>query len=565
MTLSHPGYLQISDARSYKTAPAKATTPESAGVHLTCFPQRPPPDTQSVAGFETASFKLREAELSSVARRFVAYDAPREPRTRLVSKFREEFDRDNAAKSNLLARFRVSKRSKLPRRRLAKGPPAEKVPHRNCVADALDASHLAATHSRSRPASPRFNKAGRHGLEPNAADSATELWQRAVRLEVDRRKALRRDKEKYTSGHDGDHQDKGSEKAAIRNTSALPFLEESGGSNRQRPCHNPERYDDSPPCGDTIDGPGFYLYRKPRLPILPSVWARWSSHTRAERTGSAGKSNNVSLKDLATMGEPASGNRPAIQPRSLMSGALARALRNSFATTKPGSDVSSKSWERLAREHAEKHQKCAGDLEYPELDIPPAFDNIEEPQAPEQRINRSRHHPGSPDRLSGHNTGAARNKTPLGFRVAQEMHQLRHEDEDLAEPYDVLKSGNSKFLMSPKPSPAGSRQRHVSTATTERFLTPTSHLSYEDCMPNKVLNDHGESDSVRSDSDILVRQSRFGMEHRVPHPPKYLTWSGRAKTQPVLLESTREFGAELERMLAEERNKIMGPRSIDDG
>lgn len=403
-------------------------------------------------------------------------------------------------------------------------------------------------------------------LNNNAADSATDLWQRAVRLEVDRREALRRDKEKYTNRYDGGHQGEDTEKATVRSASALSFLKESGRLSRQRPYHLAERYNNGPSRGNTTVGPDFPLHRKPRLSILPGAWAKWPSHTRAERNGSAGKSNNVTPKDFATMGEPTAGNRPAVPPRPSISGSLVRAFRSSIAKIKPGHDVSPKSWKRLAREQEERHQKHVGDLEYPELELPPALGSIEELQALEQQINRIKHRTGSSDRLSSHSTGTTRSKTPLSLRLARDMHQLRHEDEDVpAESYDVLYSRSPESLMASKRSPAGSGRRHVSTATTERFLTPTSHLSYEDGIPNQVLDEHGEGDSVKSDSGILVRRSRSNMEHQGPPcTPKYLTWSGRAKTQPVLLKSTQEFGAELERMMAQERNKIMGSGTIDD-
>lgn len=55
-----------------------------------------------------------------------------------------------------------------------------------------------------------------------------------------------------------------------------------------------------------------------------------------------------------------------------------------------------------------------------------------------------------------------------------------------------------------------------------------------------------------------LRSPSLGRGGTNPGKSKYMTWNGRGKTQPVLMQSTLEFEAELDMMLAAEKGKARG-------
>jgi hypothetical protein len=118
---------------------------------------------------------------------------------------------------------------------------------------------------------------------------------------------------------------------------------------------------------------------------------------------------------------------------------------------------------------------------------------------------------------------------------------------------------------------------HDSTMASDQFVTPMSRMtekvdadthSTENLKKQQYPRRPGSYDSVKSDTTVVCMSRvdtapELGMLHRgasVGGPGKYSTWSGRAKTQSLLMTSTLEFGIELEKTLRAEREKALGLR-----
>lgn len=199
-----------------------------------------------------------------------------------------------------------------------------------------------------------------------------------------------------------------------------------------------------------------------------------------------------------------------------------------------------------------RRRRADGYLEYPELELLPMAGGYKELEALERQIDHIKHpseaHPTSrpsPDRSP---------RIPLGQRLADEVHRFQHGDR--AESPEATELHPMTLPLPKLATPAGmntATPRVISEVTTH-FATPKSHMSYEDCVPKHMLDDGVSS---KSDDSFNVKRSKSNVEHRVPGQTKYGTWSGRTKTEPALRKSTREFGVELEELLAKERDKAM--------
>lgn len=127
-----------SETSSYKTAPI--LTQASEVLLESCNSRRHTAD--STAKSETASFKQREAELESIAQRFVGSKLLRDPSNPVTSRFREEFNSPAMNRQSIFAKF-LSRKTK-PHATLVKQRADTGSHQRHCVTDAIRASQLAA-------------------------------------------------------------------------------------------------------------------------------------------------------------------------------------------------------------------------------------------------------------------------------------------------------------------------------------------------------------------------------------------------------------------------------------
>lgn len=302
-----------------------------------------------------------------------------------------------------------------------------------------------------------------------------------------------------------------------------------------------------------------------RLLTPPKSWAKWPSHTRTLRSGSAGAEDHVILRDFAIQDTPKTGSSVATlkrtktqskgvlksAPRSF-SNSLGRAMKQSLTKMMP-----TKEEPVLMKESPERPEEF---LEYPELELLPKKGGYKDLQALEHQIDLMRHgtiDPGSGPRNPSTNPS-------LTMRLANDVQNTKDGIDD------TNKAGNNAPLTISSPHDHHPEILAGGLGTTgDKLESPPSSVSYDDCVPKHMLDDN---ESVKSCKTVLVKRSKSqGTGQRsgsgvINNRHKYMTWHGGRlpRRQPVLLQSTIEFGAELDDMLVSARAKAIRARSAED-
>ncbi|KAI0384820.1 hypothetical protein F5Y04DRAFT_277553 [Hypomontagnella monticulosa] len=494
-----------SDASSYKTAPNEASTLNLATRETQQL--RPPTmDTSSLVISDTASFKQREAELKSIEKRFGRIHLRRDTVTPITSKFREEF---NEPKTSSTTRNSIFARLHFPIPRRAKH--LAKDTRRYSVHDV----NLGTVGNMSIEIShPGRRKPEKSVDRQREAPCSTSQKPRNVDDTISPRREAAASEEDI-----GAHQEEAasSEQAGSGNDSGMPGLKPM--SDHGQTLKPPSRHDDnSSPHSDISSSvlrewvnlmndqdsdllaepraePRSRTPRKFRTP--PASWARWPSHTRQERTGPAGKEDNVIPKDFAVRADSNdsgmnwSTDKPSDSPKKYvapisrsLSAQLGRAVKGGLSRVVGGTlnrDT------RTSSEAYRSRQKPDGRLEYPELEIIPMQGGYREIQALEQQIDTMKRGSVSAEnqlaRLPSDST-----RTPLSMRLAEEVHKMQHraskdscedEEDEVRTPKAAFPTSPARVFAAPKDISAPANQRG----------TPASQISYEDCVPKHMLEE----------------------------------------------------------------------------
>ena len=315
-------------------------------------------------------------------------------------------------------------------------------------------------------------------------------------------------------------------------------------------------------------------------------WARFPSHTRSGRTGSAGPLDDVTARDFAIRSVSATGevrwspDKEAVEvgpsvglrPRALTN-KFGKALRTSFSKIMPGKRTVSAGVDGARNRRSSRH--ASGDLKFPELELPPMQGGYKELRAFERELDYLKGGESLHDRGSSHDVASRADNAGSKPSTASVIHldgSSVNGDETLKidEPQQLRSTSRMSAPVTPAPQRGARTTGHTQESTStgvDHWETPPSRMSfYDDAVlhrkrKSRCADRDTDFDSVKSDSTV-VRKSR---SRTVPNlatvgsgPAKFKTWSGRAKTQPVLMESTLEFGAELERMLHRERERARG-------
>ncbi len=290
----------------------------------------------------------------------------------------------------------------------------------------------------------------------------------------------------------------------------------------------------------------------------PEYWAKYSS-PRDTRTRSAGLADSAIPRELGGRSVSADGgpgwltDKPEGLDQELRLGP--RALSNRFGKAiKTGiskfiSRTRSISIE-TRRVERRKSSGSGGQMEYPELDLPPARSGYKERRFLGREIDTLGGIEGSSQRVSfGDGSSACEVPvTPRNKEIRPQRMAERTKDS-------------------------------TTTAAGDKYATPPSRMSeYNDAVSHRrsLLDDAdtvADVGSIKSDSTV----ARKARSNTVPNltsvgvgQTKFMTWSGRARTQPTLMQSTLEFGAELEKLLQEETDRMRRlacslevPRSTD--
>jgi hypothetical protein len=261
----------------------------------------------------------------------------------------------------------------------------------------------------------------------------------------------------------------------------------------------------------------------------PKSWAQYPSHTREERTRSAGLEDNINLRDFAIR-EVKDGvtewwtserkhhhhHHPKEEHHSLPI-RLSNQIRTSLYKLRTAKNILSDD-----TIHGRKSSvRVAGKLEYPELEILPGETGCELLDEVE-RIER---------------------ETETEMRIAERAARLRTVD---------IGEGNSDV-----------EREEVNVGDTS-LMSIADPKFYGDCVSLPLGNDGDEDrasmNSVRITSNIESHKS-CTLDSRVPRKEKYQTWSGRERAaqqfRGLLRRSTIDFQVELEKIEKMERDRLI--------
>ncbi|KAK7753772.1 hypothetical protein SLS62_004137 [Diatrype stigma] len=200
-----------------------------------------------------------------------------------------------------------------------------------------------------------------------------------------------------------------------------------------------------------------------------------------------------------------------------------------------------------------------GFLEYPELELLPTKGGYKDLQALGHQIDSMKHGTIDPEsRPQNPSTNPS-----LAMRLANDVQNFKGG----AGSTDKLENRGSLTISSHQQHYPGISECPLGT-TSNKLESPPSSVSYEDCVPKHMLDDN---ESAKSCKTVLVKRSKSqGTGQRsgsgvVNNRHKYMTWHGGRppRRQPVLLQSTIDFGAELDDMLVSARAKALQARSAE--
>ncbi|KAI0006696.1 hypothetical protein F4779DRAFT_644031 [Xylariaceae sp. FL0662B] len=503
--------VEKSDGSSYKTAPNEISTSESA-MPFVQDAQRPTIETASGVLSETASFKQREEELRSIEKRFGQVHVHRNPYIPVVSRFHEEFNEargSGSVRQSLFTKLHLPlpKRTKHSTRDVEDGKQVS-------LNESSNFQGIRNTTSRWQGSvSPEIghDEAQQHMEGSSNTFSQRPLGQRRVSFPISKQDTT--DTRKPDSEH------------IIPSVISIPGLKSpkvEQGSMLKPP---PRLENNSSPRSDISS---FVLKKwvdqldsedsqpqeprgevQPHIPrryrTPPASWARWPSHTRHERVGPAGEGDSVISKDFALRvesggsrmtwatdkpGEPS--QRDATPSPRTLSSRFGQVVKDRVSRILRGKDP----LETNSRDSPEVYPgKSDGYLEYPELEILPMRGGYKELQALEQQIDNMKHGSAS-SRYQQPLSSADSTKPPLAVWLAEEIHKVRHGD-------DESSSQNGDELIDPlpelqTPSEILTKPRLVSNTTQQLETTPHSNVYYDDCVLKHMLEDEERSDQSMS-------------------------------------------------------------------
>jgi hypothetical protein len=472
-----------------------------------------PQDTTSLAQSESASFLQREAELGSIRRRFSEALALRKPEKIVVTRFREEF-----SESSLSPAAQKSFRSKI---QLA-------IPsHLRAKSEGIDLRHQEGTSGlpkgqnyllvpverlggHEREASDRLKGRSNLSIRPHMSrlpteeyqkpilerrESATDLWQRAIRLEAEGRHS--------SSIHLSTPRPDQRSQASNRSLNEIGAARNSASS----VLDTRREVSQLTPTTDELSSPGNSKWlierwvatmrprigesagdmRSARLTGPPKSWSRFPSHNREERNKNATDRDRVHPRDFAVKHMTSEGQiRWATDVPIGEAKQRARTLPQTFSTkfgdlakSKMGRVISSKGIRhRVSQDHFTRHAALSSArMEYPEMGIRPSESGYTELQALGREISNMK---GEPYRqIPERELSKPQSSRSLGDRVVALMHEAigqRHSKYD-----DATEVAECTTVPL---TPSVVRE---SIAATDVFVTPRSRFS-NDAMDGEAKN-----------------------------------------------------------------------------
>ncbi|CAJ0555148.1 Ff.00g052130.m01.CDS01 [Fusarium sp. VM40] len=478
-------------------------------------------DPASLAHSESASFVQREAELETIDRRFSEALGCKKPEKKVTTRFKEEFSR-SATQPVVHRSFRSRIHLTVPSHFRTKSEGSNYRPHKDKpgLYEVQSSPLIALKNSKFRETevSDRSNGRSNLSIHPHMSrtpsgehrkpslerqESATNLWQRAIRLEAEGRRSS-----SFQSSTPNPDQRSLSSNRSLNET-GIARNDTSSGSDLRREVSQ------LTPTTDEISSPSnskwlierWVKQMRPkttqtasslesglsnRLAGPPRSWSRFPSHNREERNKNADSRDRVSPRDFAVKHVTSEGQiRWATDMISSEEKQLARTLPRSF-TIKFGELVKSKV-NRMIPSKALRHRvshpsitrhttSISARMEYPEMGIRPSESGYTELQALGREISNMKGgiHVQTPER----ELSKPQSSRSLSDRVVALMHEAigqRHVKQDeVVEPPECSVGPPTPSLL------------QESIAATDVFVTPKSHFSDD-------AADDREKDRVNTD------------------------------------------------------------------
>ncbi|KAI1108769.1 hypothetical protein F5Y14DRAFT_60949 [Nemania sp. NC0429] len=527
-----------SDLSSYRTALNKTSSsdyaksrPEASQVLMA--------EVSSMNASETASFRQREEELKSIKKRFGLITARQYPVTPVRSKFREEFEDpkgSSSGKSSILSKFYLA----FPMRAKASRSGTEL----NSQGGKFEI-HLTDFRKYEKTKHAGLNMSRQQHLPSNMASKVrlghttiTGPWQCAPKRAANL------------------HPEKKINKAAIPTTERKDAqMQPVSGSNysldisKTQDSHEarePSAENLLPPSGNCPDGGistendvsntvgihagvlqewveqlqaedmqrqsrvesriNLHKRQPPRLRTPPASWAKWPSHTREERTASAGKRDRVNSRDFAVVINPT--------PLGNETGGKASSTDRELPTTPPTlssqvSKVFKSSWHRIITHtgslgRASHHGSVAqSTLEYPELELLPTAEGYREVQALDQQIGTMKRRSTSTMRVMQQSSSDGARHL-LASRIAEEVHRFQIEGQDIvwADTKHRVKDPPTTRHLSPARSLFARRSK---SCDPELFVAQGSRST---CVQPKMLHDDNNDNIAKVPDRVVIKRAK---------------------------------------------------------
>ncbi|KAI1767083.1 hypothetical protein GGR53DRAFT_463827 [Hypoxylon sp. FL1150] len=517
-----------SDVSSYKTAHNEASALDLIQREV-YTPQHPIDEAGPAAFSDTASFKHRETELESIAKRFGHFQSRRNITTPIVSKFQEEFIESRASastKHSIFAKLHLQmlKRSKHPtkdthtksrsvenlgsatsymlqqnsKKAIITELPVTPTPSDQEHVDIEGALGQRQRSLKHEPPQHRRNWPESQGCRENTQTNQSAHLTTPTREPVDSQRAISSSKAACVIGmlDPASRVDDGQtlKPPSHPEDGSSPSLQSDISNSVLREWINLMNDEDSQ--GHVEPKPEPQNRSLLRFKTPPASWAKWPSHTRQERNGPAGEKDDVIPRDFAVrVGSNGSStgwstDKPHDSPRRYIA-SESRSLSTEVGKFVKGSLDKVQGTLNIDRrtsadsDHA--YRESYGHLEYPELEILPMNGGYKELQALEQQIGTIKRKSLAPDsQLAVSSSGNTR--PPLSARLASEVHMIQHKtsrnpcldnQDDVATPSAKLPVAPKQALLPPKGAPEG--KGYVET--------PESQVTYEDCVPKHMLED----------------------------------------------------------------------------
>ncbi|KAM0345375.1 hypothetical protein ACHAPU_006537 [Fusarium lateritium] len=465
--------------------------PQSVGnIHTIQSLAQIPYDPVSLAQSESASVVQREAELETISKRFSDVLTWEKPEKKVITRFREEFSRSTpqpVVHRSFRSRMHLSVPSHLRTKsegfgyRQDEGKPGSPQPQ-NCLLVTQEK-----TERHGKEVSDRSNRLSNLSIRPHMnrlpseeyrkpslerQESATNLWQRAIRLEAEGRRSS-----SFQLSTPNANQRSPSSNRSLNGTGPIRNGTSSGSDLRREVSQlTPTTDEISSPSNSkwlierwasqmrpktTQAADSFGSVLSDRLIGPPKSWSKFPSHNREERNKNATSRDRIRWATDMLPGEEK--HRTRTLPRSFTT-KLGEFVKSKVSLIRPPKGLRHHRSQASVARHT---NISSAHMEYPEMGIRPSESGYTELQALGREINNMKgeinQDPSERDLLKQQSSRS------LGDRVVALMHEAMGQRQAK---HDETTHPTERPIEPPTPS-----LMWDSITATDVFVTPKSHFS----------------------------------------------------------------------------------------